>query len=107
MIRFCFFLFPLLALAQTENRGARTEAVLAIFERGLINNFIHPQQLDATNRKLCQQYIAHVVNRFDADVVQVRFEKGFKQSEATNVFFPVFLFADSTEIAMPHFRIMQ
>lgn len=106
-MRFFLFLFPLFALGQVESVDMRFEAAKVIFDRDLIRNFIHPQQLNAKNRKLCEQYIAHMINRYDADFVAVRFEKAFQQSDATDVFFPVFIFTDSTEISMPPFRILQ
>lgn len=99
-----FLFFHGLSTGQESDRFKKANA---IFERDLIFHFIHPQQLDTTQRSLCEKYVAHMLANFTDDFTAVRFEKGFKNSPATNVFFPVFIFSDGREISLPHFKILQ
>ena len=107
-MRYLFLLLPLLTFGQTkESQSTPFEEAKVIFERDLIKAFIHPKQLDKKNTAICKQYIQDVINRSEAAIVSVRFERAFRNSEATYVFTPIFVLANKEEVRAANFRIMQ
>ena len=107
-MHYLFFLVPLLLFGQDQNNRAEAiEQAVVVFERDLMKVFIHPDQLDEKNSSLCRQYIEHILDRYTVSIVSVRFERAFKNSDATNIFKPIFLLANKQEVQMPNFKIMQ
>ncbi len=107
-MRCLFLLLPLLIFGQTEEKPSTAiEEANAIFERDLMKVFIHPKQLDEKNAAICRQYIEDIIQRYKEAIVSVRFERAFRNSEATYVFTPIFVLANEKEVRAANFRIMQ
>jgi hypothetical protein len=107
-MRYLFLLLPLLIFGQTkESQANAIEEANLIFERDLIKAFINPKQLDEKNTAICQQYIQDIISRYKEPIVSVRFERAFKNSEATYVFTPIFVLENNKEVRAASFRIMQ
>ena len=51
--------------------------------------------------------IRHLVEKKEEDFVEIRIERAFKRSSETNLFRPVFVYADGQVYPMPAFKIMQ
>ena len=75
------------------------------FDQALVYAFIHPQQLSPEGEKEKKRILKFVLERFEEDVVAVRIEKAFQKSPSTNIFRPVFIFADRKEISLWGFTI--
>lgn len=104
----CFFLcFSLLAFNQIDEDEKRVEKGTQLFRAVLIEHFIHPRQLDKHNWKHCVEMIRNLVEKKEEDFVEIRIERAFKRSSETNLFRPVFIYADRQVYPMPAFKIMQ
>ena len=75
------------------------------FDQALVYAFIHPQQLSPEGEKEKKRILKFVLERFEEDVVAVRIEKAFQKSPSTNIFRPVFIFADRKEVSLWAFTI--
>ena len=75
------------------------------FDQALVYAFIHPQQLSPEGEKEKKRILKFVLERFEEDVVAVRIEKAFQKSPSTNIFRPVFIFADRKEVPLWAFTI--
>ena len=75
------------------------------FDQALVYAFIHPQQLSPEGEKEKKRILKFVLERFEEDVVAVRIEKAFQKSPSTNIFRPVFIFADRKEVPLWAFAI--
>ena len=75
------------------------------FDQALVYAFIHPQQLSPEGEKEKKRILKFVLERFEEDIVAVRIEKAFQKSPSTNIFRPVFIFADGKEISLWGFTI--
>ena len=75
------------------------------FDQALVYAFIHPQQLSPEGEKEKKRILKFVLERFEEDVVAVRIEKAFQKSPSTNIFRPVFIFADRKEVPLWAFMI--
>ena len=75
------------------------------FDQALVYAFIHPQQLSPAGEKEKKRILKFVLERFEEDVVAVRIEKAFQKSPSTNIFRPVFIFADRKEVPLWAFTI--
>lgn len=104
----CFFLcFSLLAFNQIDEDEKRVEKGTQLFRAALIEHFIHPKQLDKHNWKYCVEMIRNLVEKKEEDFVEIRIERAFKRSHETNLFRPVFVYADGQVYPMPAFKIIQ
>ena len=75
------------------------------FDQALVYAFIHPQQLSPEGEKEKKRILKFVLERFEEDVVAVRIEKAFQKSPSTNIFRPVFIFANGKEVPLWEFTI--
>ena len=106
-IVFFFFLASLFAFGQPTDIEKRVEHSTKLFRSTLIEHFIHPDQLDKRNWKFCEQLIRHLVEKREDDFIDIRIERAFLLSENTDVFRPIFIYADGQRYPMPAFKIMQ
>lgn len=106
-IVFFFLLASLFAFGQPTDIEERVERGTELFRSTLIEHFIHPDQLDQRNWKLCEQLIRHLVEKREDDFIAIRIEEAFLRSEDTNIFRPTFIYADGERYPMTAFKIMQ
>ena len=107
-MRYLLLLLPLLVLGQTKvDQSIAIEKAYEVFERDLLKVFIHPKQLDEKNSAICRQYIEDIIRRYKKAIVHVRFERAFRNSDATYVFTPIFILANKKEVRAASFSIMQ
>ena len=85
----------------------RMQQAEKMFKNALVKHFIHPNQLEEESWAEYQLYIKNLLEKFEEDFVEIRLEKAFKSSDATNYFSPIFVYADGREFNLPAFKIMQ
>ena len=103
LLLFLLFLWCI-GMGQTPQDRRFLEAE-KIFDQALVYAFIHPQQLSPEGEKEKKRILKFVLERFEEDVVAVRIEKAFQKSPSTNIFRPVFIFADRKEVPLWAFTI--
>ena len=106
-IVFFFFLASLFAFSQPADIEKRVERGTELFRSTLIEHFIHPDQLDKQNWNLCKDMIRNLVEKREDEFIDIRIERAFLLSENTDVFRPIFIYADGQRYPMPAFKIMQ
>lgn len=104
----CLFLFSLASFGQTEyDKNIRLEKGITLFNMSLQKVFIHPDQLNDQNKKLCREYIQSLQEKFEEDFIEVQFEQAFRSSPVTHFFRPIFIYPNGQKYTLPGFQIMQ
>ena len=106
-IVFFFFLGSLLVFSQPTDIEKRVKRGTELLRLTLIEHFIHPNQLDLQNWSLCEETIRYLVDQREDDFIEIYIERAFLRSENTNIFRPIFIYADGKRYPMSPFKIMQ
>ena len=92
---------------QTDSKALRIERAEKRFDAALTRVFIHPDQLTEQGKRDKKRMIEYMVEQFENDFETVYIKKAFLKSEVSNVFRPVFVFANGKEIPLHGFEILQ